>query len=174
MLGIAIVIGALAALGARNHPSQGMGAIQARGKGEQVQVVVAKGKMQKGDVLSAASLAVRGIPSDFAHSNALLPDQFDSFEGKVLAYGVKAGEMILWSMLEGKKAASFSARVEEGGFATTVPIPGMAWSSPSLMSCVTTLCAVLGLILRALLSSRTDGNASPGLSCPETRAFFDA
>jgi len=122
VLGIAIVIGALAALGARNYLSQEMAAIQARDKGEQVHVVVAKGKMQKGDVLSAASLAVRGIPSDFAHSNALLPDQFDSFEGKVLAYGVKAGEMILWSMLEGKKAASFSARVEEGRRAITVPV----------------------------------------------------
>jgi pilus assembly protein CpaB len=122
VLGIAIVIGALAALGARNYLSSEMAAIEARGKGEQVNVVVAKGKMQKGEVVSAATVAVRGIPSEYAHSSALMPDQFDTFDGKVLANGVKAGEVILWSMLEGKKAPSFSARVEEGRRAITVPV----------------------------------------------------
>jgi pilus assembly protein CpaB len=122
VLGAAIVIGALAALGARKYLSSEMAAIEARGKGEQVNVVVAKEKMQKGDVLSAATVAVRGVPSDYAHSSALLPDQFDTFDGKVLSAGVKPGEMILWSMLEGKKAPSFSARVEEGRRAITVPV----------------------------------------------------
>ena len=122
VLGIAVAIGTLAALAARNYLASEMAAMATRDKGDQIQVVVAKSKMQKGDVLSAAALAVRAVPSDYAHSSALLPEQFDSFDGKVLAYGVKAGEMILWSMLEGKKAASFSSRVEEGRRAITVPV----------------------------------------------------
>lgn len=122
VLGIAIAIGGLAALGARNYLSSEMAAIEARGKGEQVNVVVAKEKMQRGEVVSSATVAVRGVPTEYAHSSALMPDQFDTFDGKVLAYGVKAGEVILWSMLEGKKAPSFSARVEAGRRAITVPV----------------------------------------------------
>lgn len=122
VLGIAVAIGVAAALVARNYLSTEMAAIEARSKGEQVNVVVAKGKMQKGDVVSAETVAVRGVPIDYAHSSALLPAQFDTFDGKVLASGLKAGEMILWSMLEGKKAPTFSARVEEGRRAITVPV----------------------------------------------------
>jgi pilus assembly protein CpaB len=122
VLGVAIVIGVLAALGARSYLSTEMAAIEARGKGEQVNVVVAKGKMQKGEALSTATVAVRGVPAEYAHSSALMPDQFDTFDGKVLAYGVKAGEVILWSMLEGKKSPTFSARLEEGRRAITVPV----------------------------------------------------
>ena len=122
VLGVAIVIGTVAALAAHQYLSEEMTAIATRDKGDQIHVVVAKSKMQKGDMLSAAALAVRGVPSDYAHTSALLPEQFDSFDGKVLAYGVKAGEMILWSMLEGKKAPSFSSRVDEGRRAITVPV----------------------------------------------------
>ena len=122
VLGVAIVIGTVAALAAHQYLSEEMTAIATRDKGDQIHVVVAKSKMQKGDMLSAAALAVRGVPSDYAHTSALLPEQFDSFDGKVLAYGVKAGEMILWSMLEGKKAPSFSSRVNEGRRAITVPV----------------------------------------------------
>ena len=67
-----------------------------------------------------------------------------------------------------------SAREEAGRCATTVPIPGCTSRSPSAINWVTTLCAVFGLILSALLSARTDGNVSPGRSCPDIMAFFAA
>src|SRR5688572_9934704 len=53
-----------------------------------------------------------------------------------------------------------------GGAATTVPTPGWADSHRSWIRCCTTLCAVLGWILRSRASARTDGKGSPGLSSP--------
>lgn len=122
VLGVALATGLLAALGARNYLSDRMAAIESRNLGEKINVVVAKGKMQKGDIISSDTVAVRSVPLDYAHSNALMPNQFDTFDGKVLAFGVNGGEMILWSMLEGKKTPTFSARVETGRRAITVPV----------------------------------------------------
>ena len=120
--GIALAMGLLAALAARNYLSNEMAAIEARRKGETVNVVVAKGKMKKGDVISSATVAVREVLVEYAHSNALMPTQFDTFDGKVLAYGANSGEMILWGMLEAKKIPTFSARIESGRRAITVPV----------------------------------------------------
>ena len=122
VLGVALAVGLLAAMGARNYLSNRMAAMEARYNGEKVSVVVAKGKMQKGDVISSATVAVRSVPLDYAHSNALMPNQFDTFDGKSLAVGVNGGETILWSMLEGRKVPTFSARVEAGRRAITVPV----------------------------------------------------
>jgi len=122
VLGVALAIGLLAAMGARNYLFNQMAAIEARNKGEKVNVVVAKGKMRKGDVISSDTVAVRSVPTEYAHSNALMPNQFDTFDGKVMAFGVNGGETILWSMLEGKKSPTFSARVEAGRRAITVPV----------------------------------------------------
>ncbi len=122
VVGAALTMGLLAALVARNYLSNEMAAIESRRKGEMVNVVVAKGKMKKGDVISSATVAVRSVLLEYAHSNALMPNQFDTFDGKVLAYGANSGEMILWGMLEAKKTPTFSARVEAGRRAITVPV----------------------------------------------------
>lgn len=122
VLGVSLGVGLLAALGARSYLSNQMAAIEARGRGETVDVVVAKTKLQKGDVLSSDTVAVRSVPLDYSHSNALRPNQFDTFDGKALAFSVDGGEMVLWSMLEGKKAPTFSARVDIGKRALTVPV----------------------------------------------------
>lgn len=67
-----------------------------------------------------------------------------------------------------------SAAVEAARRETTVPAPTRTSSSPSSTSCVTTLCAVLGLIFNARLNWRTDGKSSPGRSWPDTMAFLAA
>src|SRR5262249_53201465 len=67
-----------------------------------------------------------------------------------------------------------SAAVDDRGAATTVPIPGITSSRPWAIRWVTTLCAVLGLILRSLLRARTEGNGSPGRICPAMTAFLAA
>ena len=53
---------------------------------------------------------------------------------------------------------------------TTVPTPGRTSSRPMRVSSATTLWAVLGLILSAWLSSRTDGKGAPAVSSPDTTA----
>lgn len=122
VLGIALVIGSIAAFAARNYLTGQMAAIEARGKGETVKVVVAKRPLTRGELITSDNVAVRSVPLDYAHSSAMRPDQMDKFDGQTLAFGAKAGEMILWSMVEGKKVPTFSARVEVGRRAITVPV----------------------------------------------------
>lgn len=96
--------------------------IEARAKSETVPVVVAKHDLPKGSLLTSATVAVRNIPRDFSHSVAVSPEQFGQLEGQALAFPVKAGEMVIWGLIEGKKTPSFSARVENGRRALTVPV----------------------------------------------------
>jgi pilus assembly protein CpaB len=122
VLGAALAIGLVAALGARSYLSNRVAELEARARGQKVAVVVARSDLVKGSRISTETVAVRNVPMEYAHSSALLPDQFDRVEGQALAFNVKAGEMILWSLLEGKKVPTFSARVESGRRAITVPV----------------------------------------------------
>ncbi len=122
VLGVALTIGLLAALGARSYLFSQLAEIEARGKGRMVEVVVAKTDLAKGQRLSSDNLAVRPVPADYAHSLALKPEQFERVDGRALAYEAKGGEAILWSMLEGSKVPTFSARVASGRRAITVPV----------------------------------------------------
>jgi pilus assembly protein CpaB len=119
---VALLIGALAALAARSYLATQMQAIQAGNQQRTVNLIVAKTNLKRGDKLSSDNLAVRPIPADYAHSVAATPDQFDRLDGQVLGYPVNDGEMILWGMMETKKAATFSSRVEIGRRAITVQV----------------------------------------------------
>jgi pilus assembly protein CpaB len=122
VLAVALLIGALAALAARSYLATQMRAIQAGNKQRTVNLIVAKANLKRGDTLSSDNLAVRPIPAEYAHSVAATPDQFDRLDGQVLGYPVKDGEMILWAMMETKKAAAFSSQVELGRRAITVQV----------------------------------------------------
>jgi pilus assembly protein CpaB len=122
VLGVAVTIGLVAALGARSYLNSRVADLEAQARGKNVNIVVAKVDLPKGSKLSSDTVAIRPVPSEFAHSAAILPDQFDRAEGQALAYSVKAGEMILWGLMEGKKVPTFSARVEPGRRAITVPV----------------------------------------------------
>jgi pilus assembly protein CpaB len=122
VLAAAIGIGLVAALGARSYLSGRVAELEAKARGRNVAVVVAKGDLAKGVRLSSSTVAVRNIPLEFAHSSAVSPEQFERVDGQPLAYNVKAGEMILWGLMEGKKVPTFSARVEAGRRAITVPV----------------------------------------------------
>ncbi|RZI43938.1 Flp pilus assembly protein CpaB [Herbaspirillum sp. HC18] len=122
ILGVALGVGLLAALLARGYLSSQMAAIEARAKGNQINVVVANRQLKKGERISTENVAMRAIPVDYAHSGAVSPNDFERLEGQALAYPVKPGEMILWSLMETKKAPTFSARIEAGHRAITVPV----------------------------------------------------
>jgi pilus assembly protein CpaB len=122
VLGVALAIGLLAALAARSYLANRVADLEAKARGKNVNVVVAKADLPKGTKLSSANVAVRPVPSDYAHSSSVLPDQFDRVDGQALAFNVKAGEAILWSLMEGKKVPTFSARVDAGRRAITVPV----------------------------------------------------
>lgn len=119
---VAVVIGAIAALAASSFLSGRLADIEARSQGKTVNIVVAKRDVARGEKLSSDNLAVRAIPLDFSHSGAVRPEQFAAIEREALAFDMKAGEMLMWSQLEGKKVPTFSTRIESGRRAITVAV----------------------------------------------------
>lgn len=123
MLGAAAAIGLLAALGANRYIGKRLADIEARGRNAKtVRVVVAKTDLPRGAKLTPDNVAVRAIPVEYAHSGAVLPEQFDRIENHAIAYNVKGGEAILWALMEGQRAATFSSRVAVGRRAMSVPV----------------------------------------------------
>ena len=118
----ALIVGGVAAFGVNRYIKGRVDEIEAQAKGKTVRVVVPKEDLPKGAVVTAELVAVREIPAEFAHSNAVLPDQFDRVENQKLAYPAARGEMLLWSLLEGKRAPSFSSRLTPGHRAVTMQV----------------------------------------------------
>ncbi|MDI1260153.1 Flp pilus assembly protein CpaB [Aquabacterium sp.] len=122
VLGVAIVIGLLAAFSARTYLSNRVEEIDAQARGKMIDLVVAKIDLDKGAQLTNENVAVRSIPVEYAHEAAISPANFDRAEGEKLAYPLKAGQMIMWGLLQTKRVPTFSARVEVGHRAMTVPV----------------------------------------------------
>lgn len=121
-LGAALLIGLAAALVARGYLSRQMQAIEALGKSETRQLLVAKRALPKGESLSTDTLAVRDVPKDYAHSSAIPRADFHHVAGRTLEHGMESGDILLWSLLEGEKVPTFSARIEVGRRAITVHV----------------------------------------------------
>jgi pilus assembly protein CpaB len=123
VLAVALTLGGLAAYAASNYLSERMAEIDARANEvDTVQVVVAKASLPAGASITADAVAVREIPRIWAHSGAITPDQYSRAESLALAYPAAAGEPILWAQLEGRRAPTFSARLQSGQRAVTVPV----------------------------------------------------
>jgi len=120
---VALLVGAFAAFSTKNYIKSKVEDIEVQNKNKaMVKVVVAKQALEKGELLSAANMATREVPQEWAHSGAITPDQFSRAEGAVLAYAANAGEPVIWAQLEGQKLATFSAKLDAGRRAVTVPV----------------------------------------------------
>lgn len=123
VLAVALVLGALAAFAASNYLSEKMAEIEARTREtDTVPVIVAKSPLPSGAQITPETVAVREIPRAWAHSGAITPDQYSRAEHLALAHPAAAGEPILWAQLEGRRAPTFSARLQAGQRAVTVPV----------------------------------------------------
>jgi len=122
ILGIALVMGVLAAVAIHQTLERKVQDIEARGKTKTLRVLVPKEDLPKGTPLTTRVVAVREIPAEWVHSNAVTPEQFDRIENQKLAYPAARGEALLWSLLEGQRAPSFSSRLVAGRRAITVPV----------------------------------------------------
>jgi pilus assembly protein CpaB len=89
---------------------------------EAVRVVVASTDLRPGTFLSGQTVAVREIPRNFLHSDAVLADHWSEVAGRVLAYPVRSGEPVLESHLARDAAAGFSSQLAEGMRALTFPV----------------------------------------------------
>lgn len=119
---VALFVGLIAALATRSYLSHKVEELESKAKGARVEVVVASADMKPGDVVTEETVSIRSMPQEFAHVGALLPADFDRAKGEQLAHPVKAGQMIIWGLLENKRAPAFSSRVEIGRRAMTVPV----------------------------------------------------
>jgi pilus assembly protein CpaB len=123
ILAFALAMGGLAAFGVQRYIQRHVDDIEARNKPQRgVRVLVPKQDLPRGTPLTPQVVAVREVPAEWAHSNAVTPEQFDRVENQRLAYPAAGGEMILWSLLEGHRAPSFSSRLAPGRRAITVPV----------------------------------------------------
>lgn len=122
VLGFALAIGIIAAFAANRFLAGRIEAIEARSRGATVELVVARYSMKKGTVVDADNVALRAVPADFAHSNALTKDSFARMSGRTLAYDIQPGEMLLASLLQASKPPTFSARVDAGRRAMTIAV----------------------------------------------------
>lgn len=122
VLGASLGIGLLAALGARSYLTGRVAELEAKARGRNLQVVVASRDVDKGTKISTETVSVRSMPQEFVHSSAVGPEQFDRIDGQALAFPLKGGEPILWSLLEPQKPPTFSTRVATGRRAITVPV----------------------------------------------------
>jgi pilus assembly protein CpaB len=123
VLAVALALGGLAAYAASNYLAERMAEIDARAAAvDTVAVIVAKASLPAGASITADTVAVREIPRTWAHSGAITPDQYSRAESLALAYPAAAGEPILWAQLEGRRAPTFSARLQPGQRAVTVPV----------------------------------------------------
>jgi pilus assembly protein CpaB len=123
ILAVALIVGGAAAFGVNRYIKRQVDELEARGKSTRtVRVVVPKADMPRGTPVTSAAVAVREVPAEWAHSNAITPEQFDRVENQRLAYPAAGGEMLLWSLLEGQRAPTFSSRLGAGRRAITVPV----------------------------------------------------
>lgn len=119
---VSVMLGLVAALVARSYMSNRIEEIESGFKGKMVEVVVAKADLERGAILTPETVAIRQVPAEFFHEQAITPANYESAAGETLAFGAKSGQLILWPMLQEKKAPAFSHRVEVGRRAMTVPV----------------------------------------------------
>jgi pilus assembly protein CpaB len=124
MIGGALAAGAGAAYFAKGYIAREMQTERAQLQAQYklVNVVVANADLSPGAVLTGQTVALRGVPETFVHSEAVLSERWSEIAGRVLARAVRSGETILKSHLAQGIGAGFSAQLPEGQRALTFPV----------------------------------------------------
>lgn len=120
---LALAVGGGAALAVHRYLKARVADIDAQAQGpERAKVLVAKVALEKGAALTPDTVAVRDIPAQWVHSNAIRSEQFDEVENQLLAAPARPGEPLHWTQLEPARQPSFAARLAEGQRAVTVAV----------------------------------------------------
>jgi pilus assembly protein CpaB len=123
VFGTGTLFAVLAGAGAHRYIGERIAAIEARQpKVEMVKLVVANDDLPRGAHLSADTVSVRSVPREWAHADALSPDQIDQFDHAALDTPARRGEQILWAQLQPLHPRAFSNRISLGRRAITVPV----------------------------------------------------
>jgi pilus assembly protein CpaB len=124
LLGVAIALG-IGAVVLSNHLIQRRMAQleeEAHSGRQTVSVVVAKRDMARGEPITSEAMAVRDVPLEFAHADAVRPDQFTALERQRLAVPMKRGDVLLPVHSEGNGGQVFSATLKKGYRALTFEV----------------------------------------------------
>lgn len=129
MITTLMVVGALGAAGGAAYFADSYieGTVNARrsqldAQYQPVRVVVANADLRPGTFLSGQTMAVREVPRNFLHADAILADHWNTVAGRVLAQAVRSGEPVLQAHLARNASAGFSSQLAEGMRALTFPV----------------------------------------------------
>lgn len=89
---------------------------------ETVSVVVASRPVQIGEIISSDNMAVADMPAAFASASAVVPGDFDYYNGQVVKHDMSPGEPLLTHYVSGLGIESFSDLLGEGERAVTLQI----------------------------------------------------
>ncbi len=87
-----------------------------------VAVVVAKQDLKKGQQISPAQFAVRELPREFVHSNAVVVNSFNNYVGRYLVEDMSAGNSLLTSFVDEAFPLDFSDLIKKGRRAMTIQV----------------------------------------------------
>jgi pilus assembly protein CpaB len=87
-----------------------------------VSVVVANRNLPRGTVVADGLFAVRSVPSDFVHGDAVMPAEYDSYLGRALVTDLELGKPLLKSFLDEDFPLDFSDTIPLGRRAMTVTV----------------------------------------------------
>jgi len=120
----ALVFGGLAVFASSRYISQTISSERAKlnPNVEMIDVVVAKGALERGSNVASENMAVRQVPRDYVPGSAVTPEQFANIEGARLAVDMRAGEILLRGTLEGADTSTFATKVRAGVRAMTVAV----------------------------------------------------
>ncbi|HET7314078.1 Flp pilus assembly protein CpaB [Salinisphaera sp.] len=136
LLAVAIAFGVLAFFLMRGYLSSREEAMRLdlmSGRAETTRVIVAKHKLQAGDVISGATVSVGRLPSQYVPSEAVVPGTFDKVKGKVLNRDMGAGETLQKDFVAGMVIDRFSDLLEEGQRAVSIQVASLQNTSGMLL-----------------------------------------
>lgn len=120
----AIALGVMAAFGARNYIADQLAIERERlvPKRDEIEVVVAKRDLRRGELIGPDTMASRRIPKEYVPGTAIRPERFDGYVGSRLNTALRSGEPLLNQSVDGADASSFSSKVRTGIRALTVVV----------------------------------------------------
>ncbi len=89
---------------------------------QEVSVVVARLDLPKGAAVTPDGFAVRPVPREFVHDDAVLPGEFERYQARAITASLGKGRPLLKSFLDEEFPVDFSDLIAEGRRAITVTV----------------------------------------------------
>lgn len=124
LLGVAVALGIGAVALSNRLIQRRMAQLEedARRGNETMKVVVAKRDMARGEPITTDAMAIRSVPKQYLHQDAVRPDQFQALANQRLAIPLHRGDVLLPMHSEGNGNQAFSATLKKGWRALTFEV----------------------------------------------------